>query len=240
MIALYSQFPFNISMKRLDVEEKARVILSGVPVFCRYDEIRKVADLKENPDNPNRHPDTQIERLAEVIRLAGWRAPITVSDLSGMIVKGHGRLAAAKLAGLEEVPVEIQHYETPEHERADLIADNHIAELADLDDDALKLLIRQMSESGEFPLTLTGFSDREIDDMLNESPEDIPEDLNLERDEAGSTSQNFVKFGTIKIILSEEEARRFKEFYDRYLNDNGNVMGIFTELLNKGDKRYAN
>lgn len=157
-----------------------------------------------------------------------------------MIVKGHGRLAAAKLAGLEEVPVEIQHYETPEHERADLIADNHIAELADLDDDALKLLIRQMSESGEFPLTLTGFSDREIDDMLNEIPEDIPEDLNLERDEAGSTSQNFVKFGTIKIILSEEEARRFKEFYDRYLNDNGNVMGIFTELLNKGDKRYAN
>lgn len=97
-----------------------------------------------------------------------------------------------------------------------------------------------MSESGEFPLTLTGFSDREIDDMLNEIPEDIPEDLNLERDEAGSTSQNFVKFGTIKIILSEEEARRFKEFYDRYLNDNGNVMGIFTELLNKGDKRYAN
>lgn len=37
-------------MKRLNVEEKARVILSGVPVFCRYDEIRKVADLKENPD----------------------------------------------------------------------------------------------------------------------------------------------------------------------------------------------
>lgn len=215
----------------------SRAVAAGVPVFCRFDEIRATADLVENPDNPNMHPDHQVERLAIIIKGAGWRAPITVSDLSGMVVKGHGRLKAARLAGLAEVPIEIQHYDTKEQEHADLIADNRIAELADLDENALRMLLEDMGD--DEALGLTGFSQGEIDDLLNAPPPEVPDDLDLDRDEAGSTSQNFVKFGTVKIILSEDEARRFRAFYDRYLDKNGNTFGIFTELLTKGDKRYA-
>lgn len=181
-------------------ESAVRTVLSGVPVYCRFDEVRKVADLVENPDNPNRHPQSQIERLAEVIKLAGWRAPITVSDLSGMIVKGHGRLAAAKLAGLEEVPIEIQHYDKLEHERADMIADNHLAELADLDGEALSGLLSDLQEAGS--LDMTGFTSLDLEELLKESAgeDDGTPELG---DTTGIVPEN--QYGVIVMCASEKE-----------------------------------
>ena len=177
-----------------------RQVLSGVPVYCRFDEVRKAADLVENPDNPNRHPQTQIERLAEVIKLAGWRAPVTVSDLSGMIVKGHGRLAAAKLAGLEEIPVEVQHYDTLEHERADMIADNHLAELADLDGDALAALLSDLQEAGS--LDMTGFTSSDLEELLKGSAGEGDETPDL-GDTTGIVPEN--QYGVIVMCASESE-----------------------------------
>jgi hypothetical protein len=187
-------------MNNKQKEAVARTVLSGVPVYCRFDEVRKAADLVENPDNPNRHPQTQIERLAEVIKLAGWRAPVTVSDLSGMIVKGHGRLAAAKLAGLEEIPVEVQHYDTLEHERADMIADNHLAELADLDGDALAALLSDLQEAGS--LDMTGFTSSDLEELLKGSAGEGDETPDL-GDTTGIVPEN--QYGVIVMCASESE-----------------------------------
>lgn len=184
-------------------ESAVRTVLSGVPVYCRFDEVRKVADLVENPDNPNRHPQSQIERLAEVIKLAGWRAPITVSDLSGMIVKGHGRLAAAKLAGLEEVPIEIQHYDTLEHERADMIADNHLAELADLDGEALSGLLSDLQEAGS--LDMTGFTSLDLEELLKESAGEDNGTPEL-GDTTGIVPEN--QYGVIVMCASEKNRKK--------------------------------
>ncbi len=67
----------------------------GIPVYCAHDAIVAVEDVHPNPENPNMHPDEQLRRLGMIIRNAGWRNPITVSTRSGLIVRGHGRLAAA-------------------------------------------------------------------------------------------------------------------------------------------------
>jgi len=114
----------------------------GVPVFCKFSEIVNVAELKPNPKNPNTHPQNQIELLSKIIMANGWRERIIVSNLSGMIVKGHGRYKAAIKAGLNEVPVEYQDYENREAEIKDLIADNKIAELSAVDDDIAADLMR--------------------------------------------------------------------------------------------------
>ena len=81
-----------------ELEVKARSYIQNVPVYCAFDEIVDITKLKPNPKNPNTHPKEQIELLSEVIMKTGWRAPITISTLSGLIVKGHGRLSAAQLA----------------------------------------------------------------------------------------------------------------------------------------------
>ena len=65
-----------------------------------------------NPDNPNVHSEDQVEMLAGILRASGWRQSIVVSRRSGMVVKGHGRLLAAR-AGKAEIPgVKVERQES--------------------------------------------------------------------------------------------------------------------------------
>ena len=141
----------------------ARHLIDDVPVFCLFDEIIDISKLKENPRNPNNHPKEQIELLAQIIRKTGWRAPITVSNLSGFIVKGHGRLQAAKAAGIKQCPVEYQNFQDEEEEMAALLADNKLAELAEIDVEKLT----EIFQDYEFEdLSLTAYSQEEFDKLL--------------------------------------------------------------------------
>ena len=88
---------------------EARTQAGGIPVFCAYDKLMNPKDLVGNPRNPNQHPKDQIQLLAHIIQSQGWRAPITVSNQSGYVVRGHGRLAAALEFGAECVPVDYQN-----------------------------------------------------------------------------------------------------------------------------------
>lgn len=101
-------------------------------IRCAYVERVALDKLKPHPENPNYHPPEQIEQLAKIMRYQGIRNPIVVSKRSGLITRGHGRLEAAKLNGWTEFPVDRQSYENEAQEIADLIADNTIAELAEL------------------------------------------------------------------------------------------------------------
>ena len=149
-------------------ETRARARVSDVDVWCRYDEAVDITELVENPRNPNKHPDKQIAMLAKIIKSQGWRQPITVSKRSGFIVKGHGRLQAAKVLNVENVPVEFQDYATEADEYADLIADNRIAELAEPD----ALMIDELLKDAmfeDFDLELTGFDgSKHAYDILDE------------------------------------------------------------------------
>jgi len=80
---------------------EARARAGNIPVFCAFDKLMNPKDLVGNPRNPNQHPQEQIHLLAHIIQSQGWRAPITVSNQSGYVVRGHGRLAAALVFGAE-------------------------------------------------------------------------------------------------------------------------------------------
>jgi ParB-like chromosome segregation protein Spo0J len=153
---------------------------SGVPVHCAHTKILKVEELVPNPRNPNQHGKEQIALLAKIIKAQGWRSPIVTSKRSGFVVKGHGRLAAAKLLQVTEVPVDIQDYASEATEWSDMIADNQIAELADLSTELLSSLVLDLGKT-DFDLSLTALSQDEINQMLgkvvpeDEEPQFIPE-----------------------------------------------------------------
>ena len=134
-------------------------------IHCSFDEMVDLVALVPHPRNPNTHPDRQIQLLAKIIEHQGWRVPITVSKRSGFIIRGHGRLMAAQLLGLEQAPVDYQDYSTEAEEWADLIADNRIAELAKIDEDELAKLMAELSD-GDLDMELTGYGTRELDRML--------------------------------------------------------------------------
>ncbi len=137
-------------------------------VYCRHTEMRSIDELRENPRNPNRHPQFQLERLAEIIRGNGWRQPVTVSDRSGLIVKGHGRYQAARLAGFRLVPVEVQHYDNEEAETADMLADNRIAELAEMDEGVLSSVLSDLQGEAPDYVPLTGYSEADIAELMGD------------------------------------------------------------------------
>ena len=147
-----------------------QVVASGIPVRCAHLALADVATLVPNPRNPNRHPDKQVALLAKVIRHQGWRSPIVVSNRSGFVVKGHGRLEAAKLLQVEQVPIDRQDYATEADEWADLIADNRLAELSETDDAALKALLDEV-EKGGVELELAGMDAEGLEDIGFGEPE---------------------------------------------------------------------
>ena len=138
-----------------------------IPIYCAHDEIVEVESLIENPRNPNKHPQKQLELLAKIIKNQGWRNPITVSKRSGFIVKGHGRLQAARLGGLTKVPIDRQEYESEAAEWADMIADNRIAELAETDGGMLKDVLLEL-DTGAFDMELAGFDAASLEQLMNQ------------------------------------------------------------------------
>ena len=149
-------------------------------VYCAHSQMVEIEKVIPNPRNPNKHSEKQIALLSKIIAAQGWRAPITVSTRSGFIVRGHGRLLAARKLGLAEVPVDYQAYETEAAEWADLIADNRLSELSETDELLLKDLLQELGTS-ELDLELTAYTADEIDQMLGSAKEVQEDDFDADK-----------------------------------------------------------
>ena len=137
-------------------------------------EYREVKALIPYARNPRTHSEAQIAKIAASIVEYGWTNPVLVDGDNG-IIAGHGRLAAARKLGLDQVPViELAHLTTAQ-KRALVIADNRLALDADWDEEMLALELAELSEAG-YELALTGFENIEIDALLADaiSPEEEP------------------------------------------------------------------
>lgn len=139
--------------------------IGEIPVFCAHDKIIDIGRAVPNPKNPNHHPDSQVELLARIIRAQGWRQPITISNRSGFVVKGHGRLLAAQKLNLDKIPVDFQNYASEAEEYADLMADNRLAELAEMNTTMLADLLQDF-DTGEMPLELTGYTEQDLENII--------------------------------------------------------------------------
>ena len=148
-------------------------------IKCTYDKLVDVDSLIPNPKNPNKHPDRQIEMLSKIIKYQGVRSPIVVSNRSGFIVAGHGRLESLKKLGIVEAPVDYQDFESEAAEMAHMIADNKIAEMAESDDDMIKELALELPDG--FDLELAALPDLDlsfVDEPINEK--ELDENLTTE------------------------------------------------------------
>ena len=67
-----------------------------------------VNDLRIHETNVKEHPRQQIEDLAQLIKLSGFKDPVVI-DKEMKIFAGHGRLEAARLLKLEQVPRSLDH-----------------------------------------------------------------------------------------------------------------------------------
>lgn len=133
----------------------------SVEIKCKYQALVALKDLKPHPKNRNTHSKEQIDRLIKIFKYQGIRHTIKISNLSGFIVAGHGRLEAAKKLKLKEFPVEYQDFESEEQEYAFLVSDNSIASWAELDLSGINTDIGDLGPN--FDIELLGLKDFTID-----------------------------------------------------------------------------
>lgn len=132
----------------------------------------EIKKLKPHPKNPNKHSKEQIERLAEIIAYQGFRSPIVVSNRSGFIIAGHGRVEAAVKNNLTKVPVSYQDFTDDEQEYAHMVADNAIADWANLDLSAINKDILELGPDFNVDhLGIFGFEIEPADKTKNTSEE---------------------------------------------------------------------
>lgn len=143
-------------------------------------ELVLVRELIPSDRNPRTHSKKQIRQLAESIRRCGWTAPI-VTDEKRHIIAGHGRLEAAKLLGLQKVPIIVAAGLSEAQKKALALADNKIAQNAGWDRAALAAELGELSvllPECDFDLEITGFEPAEVDSLLGDlvDPEGDPAD----------------------------------------------------------------
>lgn len=124
-----------------------------------------VTRLIEYARNPRKN-DHAVAQVAAAIKEFGFRVPI-IAKSDGLIVDGHLRLKAAKLLGMETVPVMLADDMTDTQIKAFRISVNRMAELADWDIELLALEIEDLRLE-DFDIDMTGFDAAALEALFDE------------------------------------------------------------------------
>jgi len=128
-------------------------------------EYRAVESLIPFAKNARMHSDAQIAQIAASVKEWGWTNPVLIDGGNG-IIAGHGRVLAARKLGIEQVPCIQLEGMSEAQKRAYIIADNKLALNAGWDEELLALELGDLQAEG-FDIDLIGFSQEELDDLLN-------------------------------------------------------------------------
>ena len=129
---------------------------------------KAVGTLAVHPHNARTHSKHQVRQIAASIKAFGFTNPVLI-DNSSTIIAGHGRLEAAKLLGMEQVPTIRLENLTKDQIRAYVLADNRIAEKAGWDKSTLAIELQHLlTIDSDLDVTITGFEVPEIDLILSQ------------------------------------------------------------------------
>jgi DNA modification methylase len=140
-----------------------------------------VASLRPYSNNPRTHSKKQVRQIADSIRRFGFTNPVLIGE-DGEIIAGHGRVEAAKLLGMKNVPtVRLAHLDAAQR-RAYVLADNKLALNAGWDHELLAIELQGLIAL-DFDVEITGFSPAEIEIVLDEAHESSPKGPDEAEDE---------------------------------------------------------
>ena len=127
--------------------------------------------LHPDPANPRRISAAELEALTRSIRAFGLADPVITRREDSLVVGGHQRLLAARKLGMKEVPVV---YVDLSLEKARLlnVALNKIS--SSFDDELLARMLADLKPVTDLNLTLSGFSEDELDKLLKTLDDSCP------------------------------------------------------------------
>lgn len=139
--------------------------------------------------NSRTHSEEQIKQISESMKEFGFTNPVLI-DEENEIIAGHGRVLGAKKLGIESVPCIRLEGLTEAQKKAYIIADNKIALNSGWNEDILKMEILDLKDE-DFKIGLLGFSDSELDKLLDVDEENEQE-VEVEFTEVLGEEHNYI------------------------------------------------
>jgi len=147
-------------------------------------------------NNARTHSPEQINKLRGSLREFGFVSPVIIDKDYG-ILAGHGRVMAARAEGMENVPCVFVDHLTEAQKKAYILADNRFALDAGWDEDMLRVEMEALQDM-DFDVSLTGFDESEIVDLLSLDDGEAQED-DFDED-AALQAEPFVKTGDLWLL----------------------------------------
>lgn len=172
-------------------------------------------------NNARKHSKAQIESLANSIKDFGFLNPFLLGE-DDVLIAGHGRLEAAKKAGLTNVPCIYLRHLTEAQKKAYMLVDNRLAELSRWDEKIVRA-------EGEFLKDFFNMADYGFAHTVSE-----PED-----DEAFKMDTNDFHgdqgIRKIHLFFDDETGARFLGRAEATFEDEGvdNLSDLMLALVNK-------
>ena len=162
-------------------------------------ELRSVGDLRPYQNNARIHDQTQLHALQRSFEEFGFLVPVLI-DGDNNVICGHGRLEAAKLAGMEAVPCLTVEHLTPEQRRAFLLADNRLAECSRWDKALVSAELIRLRDVG-YDLSITGFGEDDI--ILDLPQEPFEDDFDPTPTDDGLPAGSLWKLGEHRLLVGD-------------------------------------
>ena len=131
-----------------------------LPWMAERIQLRAIASLRPHAGNARVHDAAQLAQIMASMQAFGFTNPLLV-DEDGVLIAGHGRLAAAEALGIAKVPVIVLKHLAPAQKEALRLADNRIAENATWDQTLLHDALASV-QAAEIDLAALGFSADEL------------------------------------------------------------------------------
>lgn len=131
--------------------------------------IHRINAAPYNPRKQLKPGDPEWKKLERSIDAFGYVDPLVWNERTGNLVGGHQRLAVMLHKG-NVAEVDVSVVDLPEsHEKALNVALNRIA--GAWDESSLKSLLAEIEDADLIDTTLTGFDEKEIDELLRAATE---------------------------------------------------------------------
>lgn len=124
---------------------------------------KKIKELIPYARNARTHSDEQVRQLAGSIKEFGFTNPVLI-QADGGIIAGHGRVMAAELLKMNEVPCLVIGEDWSQTKiKAYILADNKLAMNSGWDEGLLALELEEIKLDESFDIELIGFDDEELE-----------------------------------------------------------------------------
>lgn len=186
--------------------------------------------LLANPDNPRRHDRHQRKVMEALLREVGFVSDVIVNETTGHLIDGHMRVELAMRNNQPTIPVKYVRL-SPEQELTAIAMLDATTKLAEADPIALGALLREVSSGEEDVQAFIA--------ALAERNGVIPDDRAAGDDMENGSGMEAVTFGNREVPVMPDERDMLIDLIDTYRQDQGELSGFVTWLLDRKETTDA-